>query len=137
MIKKELFRLKKETLMIKGIGTDFLYFDTIIPLVENPQDPFVQKAFTPAEQALILGREYPLACYATRYAGKEAVFKALGTNGDALRFDEIEILATADGAPVVTLLGNAKKIAEEKGITEVLLSLSYEKDCAIAYAIAQ
>lgn len=121
---------------VVGVGTDILRVGTIAPSVAAPDDPFVQKIYTAAERALIQNRDIPLYSYATRFAGKEAVFKAFGVHGDAFRLNEVEILENEFGQPVVTLHGKAASLAQEKGITQVLISLSYDTDYAVAYATA-
>ena len=63
--------------MLYGIGTDILNINQIESSVSDRQDPFVRKIYTPAEIELIESRPLPLYSYATRFAGKEAVFKAL------------------------------------------------------------
>lgn len=123
--------------MIYGIGTDILKMKNIASTVSDPDDPFVRQAFTEKELELILSKPDPTHSYATRFSGKEAVFKTLDIDGDVVRLNEIEILEDEVGKPTVTLLGKAAEIAEEKGITKIHISLSYEIDYAIAYAIAE
>jgi phosphopantetheine--protein transferase-like protein len=76
----------------------------------------------------------PLYSYATRFAGKEAVFKALHINGEDIRLNEIEILELENGQPFITLHGKAERISKERGISQIHISLSYDTDYAIAYA---
>lgn len=121
---------------VLGVGTDILCIKTIAPSVQREEDPFVQRIYTPAERTLIQSRDIPLYSYATRFAGKEAVFKAFGVDGDAFRLNEIEILENEAGQPIVFLHGKAATCAEQKGIRQVLLSLSYDTDYAVAYAVA-
>lgn len=121
---------------VTGVGVDILRVGTIAPSVATPESPFVQKIYTAAERALIQRRDIPLYSYATRFAGKEAVFKAFGVHGDAFRLDEVEILENEVGQPVVHLHGRAAALAREKGIDRVLISLSYDTDYAVAYATA-
>jgi holo-[acyl-carrier-protein] synthase len=124
-----------KAVMIYGIGTDILKIDKIISMVRDITDPFVTKAFTQREIELITSRPIPVNSFATRFAGKEAVFKSLNIYGNDIRLNEIEILENENGQPIVDLLGNAKIIAEKNGITKILISLSYDTDYAIAYAI--
>lgn len=121
--------------MIYGIGTDILKIDKIISMVRDITDPFVTKTFTQREIELITSRPIPVNSFATRFAGKEAVFKSLNIYGNDIRLNEIEILENENGQPIVNLLGNAKIIADKNGITKILISLSYDTDYAIAYAI--
>lgn len=122
--------------MVYGIGTDILKISNIAPCVSNLNDPFVRKIYTPAEVELITSRPIPLNSFATRFSGKEAVFKAMNLNGDAIRLNDIEILENENGQPTVTLYGNALRLAQEKGISHILISLSYDTDYSIAYAAA-
>ena len=122
--------------MLIGIGTDILSISTIKPLINTLSDPFFTKTYTPNEMNLICSREVPLYSFATRFAGKEAVFKCLSAHGNAIRLNEIEILENEIGQPTVTLHRNAKAIADQKGITQILISLSYDTDYAVAYATA-
>ncbi len=121
---------------MKGIGTDILLIKNIETYVENIDDPFVRKCYTEREIELILGRSRPLYSFATRFCAKEAVFKCLGSDGEGVRLNEIEVLEHDTGQPCVILHGKVKKIAEERGIREILISLSYDADYAIAFAAA-
>lgn len=122
--------------MILGIGTDILKVSHLEHTVTAVDDPFVLATYTDKELALIRSRPIPLYSFATRFAGKEAVFKALSVHGKTIRLNEIEILENEVGVPVVTLHGKARQIAARKGIRHILLSLSYDTDYAIAYAAA-
>lgn len=122
--------------MVHGIGTDILNIKTIEPSVSNTEDSFVQKIYTKKELKLIQSRDLPLYCFATRFAGKEAVFKSFGTHGDAFRLNEIEILENSFGQPVVFLHGKARALAKKLGIQDILISLSYDTDYAVAFAAA-
>jgi phosphopantetheine--protein transferase-like protein len=121
--------------MIYGVGTDILHFKTIEPSVRNTDDPFVQKVYTKKELELIQSRPNPLYSYATRFSGKEAVFKAFRAHPDAFRLSDIEILEDENGVPTVTLLGKAKELADSLGIKTIHISLSYDTDYAQAFAI--
>ena len=122
--------------MTYGIGTDILKISSIAKSVADLNDPFVRKTYTPGEVALITSRPVPLNSFATRFAGKEAVFKSLNLHGNDIRLNEIEILENENGQPTVTLHGNALRLAEQKGISRILVSLSYDTDYVVAYASA-
>lgn len=126
--------------MIRGIGTDILEIKKLAPILELPdyqQDSFIRKTYTQKEICLAESRPLPINCYATRFAGKEAVFKALSQSEDACRLNEIEILSDEAGKPFVVLHGNAAAAAAGLNVTAVHISLSYEDEYAIAYAIAE
>ena len=120
-----------------GIGTDILKLSSLASSVQEETDPFVQATYTERERALIRSREVPLYSYGTRFAGKEAVFKCLGVDGNRIRLNEIEILERETGQPYVILHGRAAEAAAEHGIREIHISLSYEDEYAIAFAAAE
>jgi phosphopantetheine--protein transferase-like protein len=121
--------------MVIGIGTDILKIDRICNTCKD-DDSFIQRVYTEKERVQAKERPDAVVYYATRFAGKEAVFKTLGQNANWLRFNEIEILNLPDGQPQVTLIGELKLLAERKGIKSILISLSYDTDYAIAIAQA-
>ena len=121
--------------MIHGIGTDILSRARFG--APEADDPFIRRAYTEAERAEAASRSDPGRWYCTRFSGKEAVFKALGMDPDAALLNEIEILADAFGAPHVHLLGRMADFAEKAGITAIHVSLSWETDYAVAFAVAE
>ena len=68
--------------------------------------------------------------YAARFAGKEAVVKALSPYGVQISLNRIEILNDKDGIPCVRLLDH-----EVREKFSVKISLSHSKNIAIAAAI--
>lgn len=86
---------------------------------------------TPARRGRILER------IAARFAGKEAVLKALGTGlADGISWHEVEILTQASGAPEVRLTGRAAQIAANLGMNCWLISLSHTHEVAMASVMA-
>lgn len=120
-----------------GVGTDILKISHLSARGIDPEDSFTRKVYTPAEIEQAMKREVPLYYFATRFAGKEAVFKALNHSGENVHLSEIEILNDAKGQPYVSLLGNMALHAAQQGIANVLISLSYDTDYAVAFAAAK
>lgn len=123
--------------MILGIGTDILDIERIRIAFQSSMKSFFNATYTDAERQQAMRRPDPAVYFATRFAGKEAVFKCFGIAPDTIRLNEIEILGTESGQPLVTLTGNIKDTAREKGIVSVQVSLSYETTHAVAFALAQ
>ena len=124
--------------MILGVGTDILDMRRLSPSSLAPGDPFLRRAFTEREIAQAQARPHPLKYYATRFAGKEAVFKALGTAPDWVRRGtEIEILDDCNGAPHCSLSGAAGAWAEKRGAKAVHISLSWDGELAVACAVLE
>lgn len=119
-----------------GIGTDIMHMERLRGLPLGFDDVFFKKTFTVAEREAALKRADPLAYFATRFAGKEAVFKTLHMDADRVRLDQIEIINEASGAPTVRLFGDVLLHAQRLGIKQVTISLSYDNDYATAFAVA-
>lgn len=122
--------------MILGIGTDILTVRRM-KTISEVNDAFIQKTFTKKELEESRKKDNHVLYFCTRFAGKEAVFKCLHIYGNEIKLSEIEILNKENGRPFVNLFGRALKIAEEKGINEIQISLSYDTDYAVAFALAQ
>lgn len=123
--------------MIKGVGTDILAIKRLRQIMESQDSNlFLTRVYTDNELNQGALRTDSLLYYATRFAGKEAVFKSLGLGSSHIDLREIEILETESGQPSVNLLGRMKTWAIEKGITVLHLSLSYDTDYVVAFAVA-
>jgi phosphopantetheine--protein transferase-like protein len=122
--------------MVIGIGTDILKIQRIRDGLSGGES-FLNKSFTRKERELAGQRSDPALFFATRFAGKEAVFKCFGVDGGDIRLNEIEILEAETGQPRVTLLGGILDIAAQKGIRNIRISLSYESEYAVAFALAE
>lgn len=121
---------------ILGIGTDIVEHARIHSLLVKYNDKFVQRILSEQEQVIYSQAKYPGSFLAKRFAAKEAVAKALGTGiGKELAFKEISVTNLANGQPVVTLQGKAHLCIASKGITQILISMSDEKDYSIAFAV--
>ncbi len=122
--------------MIKGIGTDIVAIDRIASVYQKHQQRFLDKLLTAAEQAEWANKEHNMFYLAGRWAAKESVGKALQC-GISCGLTNIEILNASNGMPEVVLLGPASYIATQRGIKEILVSISHEQSYAVAFAIAE
>lgn len=121
--------------MIFGIGTDLCDVKRIATMLEKRGLVFVNKILTAAEQEKA---PQPLTAnwLAKRFAGKEAVVKAMGTGFvDGLFFGDIEIFNDETGKPYVVLSAKAKAMLPHD--VRVFLSLSDEKAYASAFAVIE
>lgn len=120
--------------MICGTGIDIIEIERIRKAVERHPN-FLNKHFTEVENHYFISKKNPQSI-AGYFAAKEAISKALGTGFRFFAFRDIEIQKDAFNKPCVHLYGKAKKIAEEKSITNILISISHCKEYATANAIA-
>ena len=116
-----------------SVGVDIIEIERIRRAVSRWDEHFLNKIYTGAELALCKGRVPELA---VRFAGKEAVSKALGTGLLGVSWREMEILADARGKPLVRLYGRAAARAAELGLAEFAISLSHSRDYAVAFVVA-
>lgn len=94
---------------------------------------FIDIVYTKKEQEYCNARgKGRAASYAARWAGKEAVVKAMGTGLAGGAMTEIEILNDEAGCPQVTLYGSLAERAEGLGIKEISISMTHVKEYAAA-----
>lgn len=122
--------------MILGIGTDMIEIARIQQAIEkNPR--FLQRVYTAQEVAYCQRKSNSWQSFAARFAAKEAVGKALGTGLGVVGMTEIEVVNAVGGRPDVVLHGTALRLAEEKKVQRVHISLSHSKAYAIATAVLE
>ena len=119
-----------------GLGVDVVEIARMKAILERTPS-FARKVYSEAERAYCDGKAMPEIHYATRFAAKEAVLKALGTGfSQGISVRDIEVRRTAKGKPYVVLSGRAKEVAREQGVRELPISLSYTHTDAVACAMA-
>lgn len=128
--------------MILGIGTDIVEIARIRAAWERNPEHFADTILSPEEKLLLEQRisvEKKAEFLAGRWAAKEAFSKALGTGmGEGCSFFEIGILPGTRGGPVLApLTGKAAKSASELGVIRVHISISHEKNHAIATVLLE
>lgn len=122
--------------METGIGVDIVEIDRMEHILQQTPS-FAMRVFTEEEREYCDKKPNCAAHYACRFAAREAVLKALGT-GFSAGVGRKDVSVTRDdmGKPRVVLAGKAQQIAQELGILEIALSLSYTSTIAIANAMA-
>ena len=120
-----------------GIGTDIVECDRIQTMIDKHDTLFIDRVYTPKEIEYCSNRKSSTQHFAGRWAAKEAILKALGTGwAKGVSWTDIEIRNEMGGQPRVRLGGGAREICEQKGIIEILISISHCRDYATAYATA-
>lgn len=115
-------------------GIDIIEIARIQRAIERWGERFLKRIYTGPELGRYGRRPSSLAA---RFAGKEAVMKALGTGIRGIGWREIEILAEPSGKPVVNLYGKARDKAHSLGLDELAISLSDSREYAIALVIGE
>ena len=114
------------------LGIDIIEIPRIRQALAVWGERFLCRIFTTKEVELYSNRVDSLAA---RFAGKEAVFKALSKPGLYLSWQDIEITTTEDGRPRVSLSGAALKRAEELGLKSLEISVSHSRENAVAVVL--
>ncbi len=110
-------------------GVDIIEIARIEASLARFGERFLQRVYTPLEVAFCRGRTSELAA---RFAGKEAVMKALGTGARGVAWREIEVLPNHRGKPLVYLHGRARARAERIALEGLDISLTHSRELAIA-----
>ena len=117
-----------------NVGTDLIEIARVRRSLER-YPRFRDRCFTADEQAYCDSRANPAESYAGRFAGKEAVGKALGFGvARAFAWKEIEIVGRPK--PSVRLSGRLAAVAERSGVREIDLSMTHSRELAQAVAVA-
>jgi len=111
------------------IGIDIIEIARIERAIARWGESFLHRVYTEPELRLYHKKPSSLAA---RFAGKEAVIKALGAQPRGISWKEIEIVSDADGKPLVHLYGNVQNQANSLGLGGLAISLSHSKEYAIA-----
>jgi holo-[acyl-carrier protein] synthase len=115
------------------VGVDLIEIERIRRALER-YPGFRERCFTEAERAYCDSRPNPAQHYAARFAGKEAVGKALGF-GVARAFAWKEVEITGRPKPGVMLSGRIGAWAERVGAGGVDLSMTHARELAAAVCV--
>lgn len=120
-----------------GVGIDLVSVPRVERLLERYGDRVLERILTAPERAYCLTKVHPAQNVAARIAAKEAAFKALALDRDALRigWTELEVERDPDGRPRLALHGRAAAAAARLGVTRSSLSLTHEREHAAAVVI--
>ena len=113
---------------MKGLGSDIIEVERIEESIQKHGPRFLDRLFTPQEQAYCLKFRDASRHFAGRFAAKEAIVKALGTGfGEEFGWLDIEIINDPQGKPLamITNIPSGK----------IELTISHCKAYAMAVAV--
>lgn len=124
---------------VVGIGIDAVSVDRMRRAASEGERGlrFRARVFTEAERATCEARRDPAECFAARFAAKEAVMKALGAEGIAFGFRDIEVLRASSGAPSICLHGRVAERARLLGAGRIHVSLTHAEPLALASVLIE
>jgi holo-[acyl-carrier-protein] synthase len=113
------------------LGLDIIRVGRIHDALARFGDRFTRRVLTAREAAYVRGRA---ETFAGRWAAKEAVSKVLGLGVRGVGWLDIEIERLPTGQPAVRLHGRAAARANQLGVARIAVSISHEREYAIAIA---
>lgn len=129
--------MKESVERVLGIGIDLVETDRLKRALANWGSRMSYRLFRKKEREYCDSQSAPWRHYAARFAVKEAVSKAFGTGiGDQIGWLDIEVKREEpSGAPGVKLFGAGRRLAKERGVSRILVSLSHIRTAAVAQAV--
>ena len=124
---------------VVALGIDLARIDRIDDVIGRRGRRFLERVFTEGERAYCDARlKTSSASYAGRFAVKEAVMKLLGTGwARGVRWVDIEVVRAPGQAPTVVLHGAAGRIAAERGVARIHISITHDAGIAAAVAVGE
>jgi holo-[acyl-carrier protein] synthase len=115
------------------IGVDAVYLPNWSRYLEVGGGRFLRRVYSPRELDQAEGEPDRLA---SRFAGKEAVLKVLGTGIEGVGLSAVEIVCEQSGRPHVILRDGAVEAAKTSTLSAFEISLCHEQEYALAVATA-
>lgn len=122
--------------MVYGIGIDLVKIDRMREVSGKWGDKFLNRVFTKREIAYCYEKKDPSLSLSVRFAAKEALIKAIGSETH-IPLTDIEVVNALHGKPVIQAGGTLEKFMRERSITGCHLSLSHEREYGIACVVLE
>lgn len=124
--------------MIVGSGIDLVEIGRIQRSIDRYGLRFLDRVYTPAEQAFCLRKRRYAESFAARFAAKEAGAKALGTGiSRGVNWLEIEVAREPGGRPTLQFHGRAAEFALRLGVGHAALSITHTADLSMASVVLE
>ena len=125
--------------MLKGIGIDSVSVSDMQALISRVPSGTLERMFTKVEIRNSFAQNSRAEYLATRFAVKEAAFKAIAhhTKNQTFDFRIVETLNYEDGCPYICPGEELGKVMKEAGVTDLRVSITTEADTATAIVMAQ
>jgi holo-[acyl-carrier protein] synthase len=121
---------------VVGVGIDLVEVSEVRKSIDHFGAPYLDRIFTPCEQTQCAEASDPTTHLAARFAAKEATIKALRIDGAIPLWTSMEVQREPTGSCRLHLSGSAARIAKDRGIDRLMVSLSHEADLAVAIVVA-
>ena len=124
--------------MVKGIGIDMVRIERVDHLLRTLKEGALKRMFAEGELAAADHNSRPAEYLATRFAVKEAVFKAVAPLLPEKHFDLrlVETRNHEDGSPYVHISEELSAILYKAHVSRLLVSITTEGEYAAAFVTA-
>ena len=122
--------------MIYGIGIDIVKIERMKEVVEKWGNKFLGKVFTQNEISYCYKKRTPYLSLSVRFAAKEALIKAIGSEMP-VSLTDIEVTNADTGKPILRMSNKLQDFFASKQIKSTHLSLSHEHDYGVACVILE
>jgi holo-[acyl-carrier protein] synthase len=124
--------------MIAGVGVDLLDINRVSTLYDRYDKRFVTHLLTDRERVEFESTARKVHYLATRFSGKEAISKALGTGLRApMTLHAVSILNDNVGKPYLVYSEDLSLLMQDRAIQRIHLSFSHENHMLLSHAIAE
>ncbi len=124
--------------MIFGIGTDIVALARIATLHERYGERFAERILSASEMAEFSAHAHPARLLMKRFAAKEALAKAAGTGlRHPVSMSQMSVIHNKLGKPAFLFSAELGRHFEKIGITSHHLSISDEREVAVAFVILE
>jgi holo-[acyl-carrier protein] synthase len=124
--------------MIYGIGTDIVSVERVRQALLRHGGRFAQRVLSEAELAEFVERPKPERFLARRFAAKEAFSKALGLGMRMpMAWRRMGVGHDARGKPIIVCNAELSAYMAERGIGESHISITDERDHALAFVVLE
>jgi holo-[acyl-carrier protein] synthase len=124
--------------MIVGIGCDLVHVPRVARLLQRWDQRFLDRVFSPAEQAYCRRFLDPAPSFAARFAAKEAFYKAISRgNTLSLWFRDAEVVHEVGRVLRLELSPRAQELASAAGVSRTHLTLTHDGEYAGAYVVLE
>lgn len=125
--------------MIKGIGIDAVVIGDVAELLKHMTKGALSRVFTEKELSAAQEKANPEEYLASRFAVKEAAFKAIAPRlpGKGFDYRRIETRNNEDGSPYIYVDDFLQTILDCAEITSLFVSITATGGMAIAFVVAE
>jgi len=122
--------------MIYGIGIDLVKIERMKEAHEKWGMKFFERVFTVGEIEYCFKKKIPYPSLAVRFAAKEALIKAIGSE-IAVNMKNIEIISQENGRPIISVKKEVETFFKAKSIKNCHISLSHEREYGIGSVVLE